>query len=140
MKFYIEVDDRKVMNRLNKIQKGLDTTIPADVFDAAEFAKRVAKKLVPVNTGITLGGIKGIVAIHNKNITEARVGFFTNPHPEKRWAGGEFNLPAWMTYSKRALRVDFDGKEPRFLLIARDLAWEKFKKDVETNTGNLLHD
>lgn len=141
--YFIEVDDKKVRNRLWKIQKGLDTTIPATVFEAAEFGKRVAIKLVPgsnSSTGMTKAGIKGIVAIKTKGVTEARVGFFENPHPEKEWAGGSFNLPEWMTYSKKALVHPWKGgKDPRFLLIAKDLTWEKFKKDVEINTGNLLH-
>jgi hypothetical protein len=137
-RFYIEVDDKRLRNRLGKIQKGFEDSIPADTINAADYAKQVARRLVPKDTGITLKGIKGILAIKNKGITEARVGFFTNPHPEKFWKGQEFNLPRWMTYSRRALSHPWRSGDPRFLVISQELAYEKFKVEVKKSINNML--
>lgn len=149
MQFYIEVDDKRLRDRLGRFSKGMDTVIPQTVFDAAEYAKQVATTLVPVDTGETLGGIRGIVAIQGNGVTEARVGFMK---PMMRGSTEKVNLPAFMTYSKYAVEgwraygnpngklVHFTNGDPRFLIIAKEQTWEKFKKDVEMNTGALLHD
>lgn len=150
MKFYIEVDDKRLRDRLGRFAKGLNTEIPKTVIAAAEFAKQVAINNVPRDTRRTLGGIKGIVAIQGNGVTEARVGFF---QPMMRGQEGSqlVDLPKFMTYSKLAISgwhpygnknlplTHFKNGNPRFLELAANMAFSKFKKDVEVNTSALLH-
>ena len=81
-----------------------------------------------------------VIKIKNKDLAEERVGFERNPHPEKEWLGEDFNLPAWMTYSKKALSHPWrNGKDPRFLLAAAETARKELKQQVKINTGNLIN-
>jgi len=137
----VHVNSKNVLKNLARIEKGLSDKVAArSTYNAARLAKIIAKQLVPVDTGLTKRGIISVVKVKNKDYAEARVGFIKNPHPEKRYGGGEFNLPAWMTFSRKALGHPWrGGKNPRFLAIASAEAEKELKRQVTFNTGNLIN-
>lgn len=137
--FRIVVDDKDTKGYLARIQRQLGKELGQQTFNAGQYAKNIAKSLVPIDTGITKDGILFAVKSKTRNDTKVFVGFADNPHPEKTWRGGEFNLPAWMTYSELALSHPWkNGKNPRFLLVAAEKTENKFRRDVEESTGNIL--
>ncbi|RLG33405.1 hypothetical protein DRN98_03985 [Methanosarcinales archaeon] len=137
---HVSINGKSLQKQLKRIEKGLNSKVAAEsVFNTARLAKLLAKQLVPKDTGKTKKGIISIVKIRSKEEAEARVGFKSNPHPDKRYGGGEFNLPAWMTFSAKAPGHPWKSGNPRFLLIAAEEAEKELEQRVITNTGNLIN-
>lgn len=132
----ITVNNRKALKGLRTLEKNIGKGSARTVIKSARHAFRVAKGLVPKETGKTSRAIMSLVALMKNKSYEARIGFNRNPHPEKTWSGGEFMLPAWMTFSPHAPRHIKTGKA-RFLLIAAESTRKKFGKEVEVMIGNI---
>ena len=151
----IKVNSRGVENKLKKLQAEVGKVAAKNTFAAATYARNVARQLVPTDTGDTKDAIAVIVKTNNKEQATAIVGFRGFVHMDRVGKhgidGGKwFNLPYWMTKSKRAvtgfhpygnprLITHFNNGDPRFLIIARELAYEKFKKDVRIDLKNLVN-
>ena len=131
------IDGKKAKQKIKKLNN-LGPVYAKLLYESADYARKIAKREVPVGqTGKTKSTIISVIKVKDKNFGEARVGHERNPHPERRWLGSEFNLPAWMFYSRKAL-THFNSGHPRYLKIAAGMTKTKFGKDVRAKTGALI--
>jgi hypothetical protein len=126
---YIEVEDKILIDRMNRLEKSLDSKSKVTVDEVAEWTKLKAKILAPKWTGETARFIISAPRVNRKGYHEAVVGFKENPHPEKE----PFNLPLWMHYSPDAKDYPWrNGKNPKFLFASALEARIKFFRKVDT--------
>lgn len=134
----VKVNSRGVENKLKKLGTQLGPKVAQDTFSAAQYARNVARQLVPVDTAETHNAIAVIVKTQDKKGAVAVMGMRHPVHVNRRWHGAWFNLPRWMTYSRKALSHKWKGGDPRFMIIAKELAFEKFKKDIRIDVKGLV--
>lgn len=142
------LDGRQAKRKMAELDEKMSSAWAKKTFEIAEETRMRARILVPQDTKKTKDAILSVVKVRDKNFGEVRVGFERNPHPEKTWGGGQFNLPAWMTYSRAAVdgwsayghghTVFFKSGNPRFLLIAAGEARTKYGKEIKAMTGAII--
>lgn len=146
--FTLVLDGKDAQRKISQLDSKLSGVYARKTFEIAESVRKMARDLVPKETRKTERAIISVIRVRSPTFGLVLVGFERNPHPYKRWLGGDFNLPAWMTYSRKAITgwraygwgpmVTFNSGNPRFLIIAAGMAKTRYGKEIETNVGAVI--
>lgn len=133
----VETTARTAAQRIRRLEKGLEKTKKATTEEIGRLVRDKIKLYMPKRTGESADSIGVVKRINTKGYSEIRVGLLFNPHPEKRWKGQYFNLPAWMFTSKRAYKHFRTGNISKMRSVVPE-ARKRFRRRIVNDIKELV--
>lgn len=143
MPIKVSVDDKNLKRRISRINRDITKNGQATTKQVAQLVQTKAALYAPKDSGELRRFIK-VIPVNRKDSSEYLVGYEDggmgrgNPHPDRKYKGGEFSLPLWMHTSPNAANHPWHTGVPRFLPKATREVSKEFRDRIRKVVHNAL--